>query len=145
MFESRQCGRCGGSGHYSFNMIHGTMCYGCGGCGKQLTKLGKRQREAWLAELETPIEEIEIGHRIYLSGRWATVEEIRPGTVEDGRYKSMGMTEWATYRWVITTKRGRHLMHAGTAQSHCFATTAELRAAKAAVCEAVAAGTHAVC
>lgn len=25
------CGRCGGTGHYSFNMIDGTICYGCGG------------------------------------------------------------------------------------------------------------------
>lgn len=25
------CGRCGGSGHYSFNMIDGTKCWGCNG------------------------------------------------------------------------------------------------------------------
>ncbi len=27
------CGRCGGSGTFSFNLIHGTMCYGCNGKG----------------------------------------------------------------------------------------------------------------
>lgn len=32
------CSRCGGSGRYSFNLIHGTKCYGCGGTGKQKTK-----------------------------------------------------------------------------------------------------------
>lgn len=32
------CSRCGGSGRYSFNLIHGTRCYGCGGTGKQKTK-----------------------------------------------------------------------------------------------------------
>lgn len=32
------CSRCGGSGRYSFNLIHGTTCYGCGGTGKQKTK-----------------------------------------------------------------------------------------------------------
>lgn len=32
------CSRCGGSGRYSFNLIHGTMCYGCRGTGRQKTK-----------------------------------------------------------------------------------------------------------
>lgn len=32
------CSRCGGSGRYSFNLIHGTKCYGCNGTGKQKTK-----------------------------------------------------------------------------------------------------------
>lgn len=27
------CGRCNGTGHYSYNQTHGTMCYGCMGCG----------------------------------------------------------------------------------------------------------------
>ena len=30
------CSRCGGSGHYSYNPIHGTMCYGCQGKGFNL-------------------------------------------------------------------------------------------------------------
>ena len=29
------CPRCGGSGHYSYNQLDGTMCYGCRGTGKQ--------------------------------------------------------------------------------------------------------------
>lgn len=33
------CRRCGGSGSYSFNYMHGTTCYGCNGCGHQLPKL----------------------------------------------------------------------------------------------------------
>lgn len=28
------CNRCGGSGHYSFNLMHGTVCFGCSGSGK---------------------------------------------------------------------------------------------------------------
>ena len=27
------CSRCGGSGHYSYNQLDGTRCYGCGGSG----------------------------------------------------------------------------------------------------------------
>lgn len=38
MTTAYTCSRCGGSGRYSFNLIHGTKCYGCGGTGKQKTK-----------------------------------------------------------------------------------------------------------
>ena len=31
MTTAYTCSRCGGSGRYSFNLIHGTKCYGCGG------------------------------------------------------------------------------------------------------------------
>lgn len=31
--EKAVCGRCGGSGHFSFNLKDGTRCYGCGGSG----------------------------------------------------------------------------------------------------------------
>lgn len=40
LFESKVCTRCGGDGRYSFNLIHGSICYGCGGCGQKLTKRG---------------------------------------------------------------------------------------------------------
>ena len=30
-----KCPRCGGSGHYSYNQIDGTLCYGCMGSGKK--------------------------------------------------------------------------------------------------------------
>lgn len=33
------CGRCYGSGNYSFNMINGTTCFGCGGTGYVAAKL----------------------------------------------------------------------------------------------------------
>jgi hypothetical protein len=29
----KPCKRCGGCGQYSFNLMHGTMCYGCSGRG----------------------------------------------------------------------------------------------------------------
>lgn len=32
------CSRCNGTGRFSFNLIHGTRCYGCNGTGKQKTK-----------------------------------------------------------------------------------------------------------
>lgn len=34
--EGKTCSRCGGSGHYSFNLIKGTVCFKCNGTGKEL-------------------------------------------------------------------------------------------------------------
>jgi hypothetical protein len=45
-FPIQTCTRCNGSGQYSYNQIHGTMCYGCGGCGTQIVKKAK---PAWIA------------------------------------------------------------------------------------------------
>lgn len=43
------CQRCGGSGHYSYNQMDGTKCYGCMGSGKQTNVVRwytDKQREA---------------------------------------------------------------------------------------------------
>lgn len=34
--EYKLCTRCGGSGRYSWNMTHGSLCYGCSGVGKEV-------------------------------------------------------------------------------------------------------------
>ena len=36
--QAYTCSRCNGTGSYSFNLMHGTKCYGCNGSGKQYTK-----------------------------------------------------------------------------------------------------------
>ena len=36
--QAYTCTRCNGTGRYSFNLQHGTKCYGCNGTGKQYTK-----------------------------------------------------------------------------------------------------------
>lgn len=33
------CSRCGGSGHYSYNSLDGTRCYGCGGRGYNISEV----------------------------------------------------------------------------------------------------------
>jgi hypothetical protein len=40
LFESQTCTRCNGTGTYSYNQRHGSVCYGCAGRGEQLTKRG---------------------------------------------------------------------------------------------------------
>ena len=54
-FEAETCGRCGGSGNYSFNQIDGTRCYGCGGSGIKLTKRGAAARAFYRDSQMMPI------------------------------------------------------------------------------------------
>jgi len=42
MLQTKTCGRCGGSGQYSFNLMHGTMCFGCQGKGVVLATPNKK-------------------------------------------------------------------------------------------------------
>ena len=60
-FESTVCGRCGGSGQYSFNLTHGTMCYGCSETGVKLSKRGKAAQEYFINSMLVPVEEIKEG------------------------------------------------------------------------------------
>lgn len=55
------CGRCGGSGHYSYNPINGTKCFGCNGHGVTLPKT---------------------------NAEWFLVKEAAIGAVNDGRHQA---------------------------------------------------------
>lgn len=44
-FPVRECTRCGGCGQYSFNPMHGTVCFKCSGTGLQHST--KRVRDAY--------------------------------------------------------------------------------------------------
>lgn len=62
-FETTECGRCGGSGRYSWNALHGDRCYGCGGTGVVLTKAGAAAKLAYwaVARPEVPVTEVKVG------------------------------------------------------------------------------------
>lgn len=60
-FEIEVCGRCGGVGRYSYNLIHGDRCYGCGGAGKRLTKRGAAAHEFYINQQIRPMSEIRVG------------------------------------------------------------------------------------
>lgn len=87
VLETEDCGRCGGTGHYSYNQIDGTRCYGCGGKGTRYTKRGRAARDYWRWLLTTEARFIAAGERIWVDGGpfsrsgWKTVEsvEARPG------------------------------------------------------------------
>lgn len=91
LFEHDTCRRCGGSGHFSFNLIHGSVCYGCSGTSYQLTKRGAAA-QAYFRELcSVPVGELRVGDTVRAGGLtgaaqvfeyWAKVVEIRPSTVK---------------------------------------------------------------
>lgn len=47
------CGRCGGCGSYSYNQIHGDICYGCGGTGEVAPKLNRELLARVTADIAT--------------------------------------------------------------------------------------------
>lgn len=81
-FESQTCGRCGGTGHHSFNQVNGSTCFGCGGSGVTLTKRGSAARHFYLESLVKPVAAIAVGDFVFSSvtfgGRdvWCRVDAI---------------------------------------------------------------------
>lgn len=88
LFESATCSRCGGSGKFSFNMIHGDMCYGCRGAGEVLTKRGEAAQDYFDAALKQRADEFVVGDLInvgFSKVRFATVLSVRDDELNPGR------------------------------------------------------------
>ncbi len=89
LFESEVCSRCCGTGHYSFNLISGTRCFGCGGVGHKLTKRGQAA-QTYLNELrQAKVSELKVGdlirfdlHTVFCFER---ITAIEPSENNDGR------------------------------------------------------------
>lgn len=67
-FEKEPCGRCGGSGRYSYNQMDGDRCYGCGGKGERLTKRGAAASAFYVESCLVPAVSVEIGDTIQFGG-----------------------------------------------------------------------------
>lgn len=70
------CTRCGGSGHYSFNLKDGTVCYGCNGSGFQMRDLKKDAAAAKRKEAKQAAAAArqELFRRVY----WEVINEFNP-------------------------------------------------------------------
>jgi len=82
-FETKTCSRCGGSGRFSFNLMHGDMCYGCRGKGIQFTKRGAEARRFYDESLTVPASELKVGMGIKENSGWknfALIQAIDTGT-----------------------------------------------------------------
>lgn len=85
LFEAVTCSRCCGTGEYSFNLVNGTRCFGCGGQGVKLTKRGAAATAYYKQLLSKPASELIVGDVVkfdmYFFICWAPITEI---VVNDG-------------------------------------------------------------
>lgn len=83
VFETSTCGRCGGTGNYSWNTMHGSTCYGCLGAGVQLTRRGHAALAYFESLLARPVDQIKPGMLVFWDDlqrakRWRTVLSVGP-------------------------------------------------------------------
>jgi len=76
MYDYITCSRCGGSGHYSFNLLDGTMCYKCRGKGKVLSAIGRKAKTYFLKLATKKFSELQKGYYIRYMGQWRKVMSI---------------------------------------------------------------------
>lgn len=128
LLEATTCGRCGGTGSYSWNAMHGSVCYGCRGRGEVLTKRGLAA-QAWLNEQRMlPASEFKVGDSYFSQGfsagsfsqpnRWIKIESIE--VREDGQLVLNG----------VDVKRASYDKFAG--ESYTCAPDTKLRKAQSA-------------
>lgn len=84
-YEKEPCGRCGGSGRYSFNQIDGSRCYGCGGSGLRLTKRGRAAKAFADAMLDVPVQDVGDRKARYVD-RFAGRKYTFTGVEQEGEY-----------------------------------------------------------
>lgn len=86
-FERETCGRCGGSGSYSYCQRYGSTCFGCAGSGVRLTKRGAAASQWLIARLQVRAEDAKVGQRLLdsvvtvngVGNVWRTVESVEVG------------------------------------------------------------------
>lgn len=82
-FETSTCGRCGGTGSFSWNAVHGSTCYGCRGAGVQLTARGHAARAYFESLLKRRSGDVRPGMLVFWDDlrrakRWRTVLSVGP-------------------------------------------------------------------
>jgi hypothetical protein len=93
--ETITCPRCGGTGKYSYNTMHGDRCYGCGGAGEKYTKRGAAAA-AYLKTLrQVRADSVKPGDKLRIQlmqgAKWAIVESVFIGLAkEQGCYQLPG-------------------------------------------------------
>lgn len=90
------CGRCGGSGSYSFNYMDGTRCYGCGGKGTKIAPLTATLHKRIVAEhAEGKVAAIQATNRNLRALRYWSNEDQRSYYADDA--------EWVAAQLAIPT------------------------------------------
>lgn len=130
VFESETCSRCLGSGSYSWCQQWGTVCFGCAGAGKKLTKRG-RAAMAHLTDLRSvPAKALVPGTKVYdldvtMTGAtrkvWRTL--VSSEVAADGRltlvyaknFEAHGVDPERPYRVAQTPERLKETLEAALA------------------------------
>lgn len=106
-FPVQTCTRCGGTGQFSFNMITGSTCFGCGGSGFQIK--GKKAREAFTAYVEATrgastltAKDLQVGDKLSHEGFWRTVVAIEWTAPKGVGLATSGDTQMTRLGWVVT-------------------------------------------
>jgi hypothetical protein len=88
-FETQTCGRCGGSGHYSYCQSWGTTCFGCSGKGIVYSKRGEAALQYGRTLRMVKTSEVQPGWLLFVQagpcgGRtgWFTVTKAETTTNE---------------------------------------------------------------
>lgn len=111
LFESVPCGRCGGSGKYSYCQMYGDRCFKCGGQGATLTKRGALASDYFKTLCSKRADELNIGDKVWEDGMfargWAEVLETKQESKEDhsGYATSNGQT---IYYFRVRTSKCDH-------------------------------------
>lgn len=105
-FETKTCGRCQGSGEYSYCQTWGHTCFKCGylpgvrGTGRSFTKRGLVAREFFVAQLPRKQAQSLVPGELFLwNEKVRTVVAVRPSTsavVRDGVAISEGYLDIET-------------------------------------------------
>jgi len=98
VFEKQTCGRCGGSGRFSYNQMDGDTCYGCRGNGEILTKRGRAAHLYYKGLITVMVKDVQEGDTIIDCG-------IRR-RVPTAERKEILMAEALTYQGMLT-KQGK--------------------------------------
>jgi hypothetical protein len=98
-YEMKVCGRCGGSGSYSYCLSYGTTCFACKGSKKVLSAAGAKAAKAvkaFIADHHTvSAEALVAGDRITVDGKARTLASVTiDGTARYGSTVD-GVTTWA--------------------------------------------------
>ncbi len=95
------CGRCGGCGHYSYNQINGTTCFGCGGSGQVAPKAG--QQADVLTEAKAAVADGRL--TVYLEDLAISKRTKNAAKVVMDAWKATGIS--AQYNWTKAVVAGR--------------------------------------
>jgi len=122
VYDMKSCGRCGGSGTYSYCSMYGSTCFKCRGHKKVLSAAGAKASKAVKGFIEAnfsvPVEALVPGDRIKIDGLTRTVDAVTNDGVS-GYTGPDGATVHVPYFSIHFTKPIKSAYGPYTSMSYC--------------------------